>query len=65
MTLSGHELYATTYERQHQECALFHDVQLTHHVDNNTYLAPLDGLSVLQPLPFEQCSGQLCALFPP
>jgi hypothetical protein len=37
-------------------------------VDNDTYLAPLDGLSVLQPLPFEQChstTGHLCAISPP
>lgn len=73
MTSSNHVQYITSafsYERQPQECALFHDViQLNHNaalsVDNNTYLAPLDGLPVLQPLPFEQChstTGQLCAL---
>lgn len=69
---SDHELYTTSavsYERQPQECALFHDVlQLTQTVNNNPYLAPLDGLSVLQPLPFERChstTGQLCAQSPP
>jgi len=75
MMSSDHEQYTTSalsYEHQHQECALFHDVlQLNHNAnfsfDNNTYLAPLDGLSVLQPLPFEQCqchstTGQLCSL---
>jgi hypothetical protein len=65
---------ALSYERQHQECALFRDVLQSNHstgfslsLDNNAYLAPLDGLSVLQPLPFEQCysaSGQLCSLPP-
>ena len=72
VTWSSHGQYTTSalsYERQPQECALFHDaLQLTHNVDNDTYLAPLDGLSVLQPLPFEQChstTGQLCALSPP
>jgi hypothetical protein len=62
---SSHE----QYERQPQECALFHDaLQLNDNVDNNTYLAPLDGLSVLQPLPFEQChstTGHLCAISRP
>ena len=69
---SNHELYTTSavsYERQPQECALFRDVlQLIQTVDNNPYLAPLDGLSVLQPLPFGQChstTGQLCAQSPP
>ncbi|KAI9510314.1 hypothetical protein F5148DRAFT_606241 [Russula earlei] len=61
-----------SYERQPQECALFHDaLQSNRHLslslDNNVYLAPLDGLSVLQPLPFEQyqssCS-QLCIVPP-
>ncbi len=74
MTSSSHEQYTTSalsYERQSQECALFRDaLQLNHNVDNNTYLAlaPLDGLSILQPLPFEQCHstiGQLCAMSPP
>lgn len=72
ITSSSHEQYTTTtlsYERQPQECALFHDaLQLNHNVDNDTYLAPLDGLSVLQPLPFEQChstTGHLCAISPP
>ena len=77
MTTSGHEQYTTTalsYERQPQECALFHDVlQLDLNsgyslaLDDNTYLAPLDGLSVLQPLPFGQyhlSTGQLCSLPP-
>ena len=76
MTMSGHEQYYTTsalsYERQPQECALFHDaLQLDLNsgfsFDDDTYLAPLDGLSVLQPLPFEQShlsSGQLCSLPP-
>ena len=67
ITSSCHELYTTSalsYERQPQECALFHDVlQLTQNVDSNTYLAPLDGLPVLQPLPFEQCHSS--ALSPP
>ncbi|KAI9465343.1 hypothetical protein BJY52DRAFT_681773 [Lactarius psammicola] len=48
-----------SFENQPQECALFHDaLQLNDHaslpLESNTYLAPLDGLSVLQPLPFEQ-----------
>jgi len=71
ITSSSHEQYTTSalsYERQPQECALFHDaLQLNHNVDNNAYLAPLDGLSVLQPLPFEQCrstTGHLCAISP-
>ncbi|KAH9174864.1 hypothetical protein EDB89DRAFT_1904101 [Lactarius sanguifluus] len=51
-----------SFEDQPQECALFHDVlQLNDHasspLETNTYLAPLDGLSVLQPLPFEQYRG--------
>lgn len=42
-----------------QECALFHDALQSNEragsqMESNTYLAPLDGLSVLQPLPFEQ-----------
>ena len=72
MTSSSHEQYNTSalsYERQPQECALFHDaLQLNDNVDNNTYLAPLDDLSVLQPLPFEQChstTGHLCVISPP
>jgi hypothetical protein len=72
ITSSNHEQYTTSalsYERQPQECALFHDaLQLNLNVDNNTYLAPLDGLSVLQPLPFGQCqstTGHLCAISPP
>lgn len=73
ITSSSHERYNTSaqisYERQSQECALFHDaLQLNHNMDNNTYLAPLDGLSVLQPLPFEQCqstTGHLCPISPP
>ena len=60
---------ALSYECQPQECALFHDaLQLNHNVDNNTYLAPLDGLSVLQPLPFEQyhsTTGHLYTISPP
>lgn len=61
ITSSSHEQYpssALSYERQPQECALFHDALQLNNMDNNntnTYLAPLDGLSVLQPLPFEQC----------
>jgi len=72
ITPSSHEQYTTgalSYERQPQECALFHDaLQLNLDVDNQTYLAPLDGLSVLQPLPFEQSqstSGHLCATVSP
>ena len=73
ITSRSHEQYtssALSYERQPQECALFHDaLQLNDNVDNNTYLAPLDGLSVLQPLPFEQChlatAGHLCVISPP
>lgn len=72
ITSSSHEQYTTSalsYERQPQECALFHDaLQLNLNVDNNTYLAPLDGLSVLQPLPFGQyqsTTGHLCAISPP
>jgi hypothetical protein len=72
ITSSSHEQYTTralSYERQPQECALFHDaLQLNLNVNNDTYLAPLDGLSVLQPLPFEQChstTGHLCAMSPP
>ena len=61
-------LSALSYERQPQECALFHDaLRLNDKVNNNTYLAPLDGFSVLQPLPFEQChstTGHLCAISP-
>lgn len=75
MALSSHGQFtssALSYERQHQECALFRDVLQSNHntgfsFDNNAYLAPLDGLSVLQPLPFEQChstTGQLCSLPP-
>jgi hypothetical protein len=75
VALSGHGQFtssAQSYERRPQECALFHDVLQSNHnagfsFDNNTYLAPLDGLSVLQPLPFEQChttTGQLCSLPP-
>ncbi|KAI0000841.1 hypothetical protein BJV77DRAFT_244618 [Russula vinacea] len=47
MTSSSRGQYSTSalsYERQPQECALFHDaLQLTYNVDNDTYLAPLDG----------------------
>ncbi|KAI9441722.1 hypothetical protein H4582DRAFT_1406642 [Lactarius indigo] len=48
-----------SFEDQPQECALFHDVLQVHDhasspLESNSYLAPLDGLSVLQPLPFEQ-----------
>jgi hypothetical protein len=74
MTSSSHGQYtgSLSQERQPQECALFQDVllQLNHPInlpalDNNAYLAPLDGLAVLQPLPFEQCystTGGLCVL---
>jgi hypothetical protein len=73
VTSNSHGQYSSSLsqERQPQECALFHDVlQLNLPVnlpalDNNAYLAPLDGLSVLQPLPFEQCystTGGLCVL---
>jgi hypothetical protein len=75
MTSNSYEQYsALSYERHSHECALFHDVlQLNRNNANvslecSTYLAPLDGLSVLQPLPFEQChsiTGHLCALPPP
>jgi hypothetical protein len=75
MTSNGYEQYsALSYERHSHECALFHDVlQLNRDNANvslecSTYLAPLDGLSVLQPLPFEQChstTGHLCVLPPP
>ncbi|KAF8504822.1 hypothetical protein F5888DRAFT_790972 [Russula emetica] len=69
ITSSSHEQYTTntlSFERQPQECALFHDaLQINHNVDSNTYLAPLDDLSVLQPLPFEQTTGHLCAISPP
>jgi len=72
ITSSSHEQYTTSalsYERQPQECALFHDaLQLNLNMDYNTYLAPLDGLSVLQPLPFGQrqsTAGHLCAISPP
>lgn len=51
-----------SFENRPQDCALFHDaLQLNDHaslpLESNTYLAPLDGLSVLQPLPFEQYRG--------
>ena len=69
---SSYEQYTTSalsYERQPQECALFHDaLQLNLNMDHNTYLAPLDGLSVLQPLPFGQrqtTTGHLCAISSP
>ena len=72
ITSGSHEQYTTgalSYERQPQECALFHDaLQLNHNMDSNTYLAPLDGLSVLQPLPFEQyhsTTGHLSGISPP
>ncbi|KAH9956272.1 hypothetical protein BC827DRAFT_805904 [Russula dissimulans] len=73
VTSSSREPYAMgglAYERQPHECALFHDMlhNANASLDNNTYLAPLDGLSVLQPLPFEQynsTSDQLCARPPP
>ncbi|KAF8270424.1 hypothetical protein EI94DRAFT_1798093 [Lactarius quietus] len=58
------EQYAESlsFDYQPQECALFHDaLQLNERVgsplESDTYLAPLDGLSVLQPLPFEQLRG--------
>ncbi|KAH9036209.1 hypothetical protein EDB85DRAFT_2143338 [Lactarius pseudohatsudake] len=58
-----------SFEDQPQECALFHDVlQLNGHasspLETNTYLAPLDGLSVLQPLPFEQYRQELSLIGP-
>jgi hypothetical protein len=72
MTSSSHAS-SVPDERQPEECALFHDVlQLNlptslSALDNNAYLAPLDGLSVLRPLPFEQChstSGGSCDMSP-
>ncbi|KAI0302426.1 hypothetical protein B0F90DRAFT_216601 [Multifurca ochricompacta] len=68
----GQYINSLPYEPQPQECALFHDaLQLNHHggfsLESNAYLAPLDGLSVLQPLPFEQhrsTSGGLCIVPP-
>ncbi|KAI0251219.1 hypothetical protein BJV78DRAFT_495572 [Lactifluus subvellereus] len=75
MTPSSQGQYTSSlsHERQPQDCALFPDVMQLNlsagfpTLDNNTYLAPLDDLSVLQPLPFEQChstTGGLCVLPP-
>jgi hypothetical protein len=68
MTSSTHEEYTSSvpHERQPEDCALFHDVLQLNlptslpALDNDAYLAPLDGLSVLRPLPFEQCRGGSC-----